>query len=101
MIEEGRDAHELVEDVPERVLLWGSATFLARLFEPPGGRQWVNNSDSVVLKEAVEFTPHRRDRACLHLDEESVTNDINHESTERNFESVARLGDPLLQRSMQ
>jgi hypothetical protein len=70
--------------------------------DPTFGRDRMNDPNAILIEERVELRAQRAKGARLHLDKLAIgPNKIDHESTNRNLQTVTGLSQHRFDRSMQ
>ena len=70
--------------------------------DPPLGRDRVHDPHPVFVEQRVELPAERAEPSGLHLDQLTVgTDEVDHESTHRHLDAVARLGQQRLHRGVE
>lgn len=101
MIEERRDADELIEDVEDRAPLGRLANPSPRPIEVGLDRNRMHQQHAMPIQQPVELLTHRAERTGLNLDQQLPTPNVDHVALQRHLQLVARLRVALLEGSMQ
>ena len=54
-----------------------------------------------MIKQGGDLLLHRGEPACLHLDQQSLTNQVDHETVDGDFDAVTWSGVPPFQRRVE